>query len=203
MMYLQTVNPHPTASQHSCVNSAADHRVHLHLSLPSITSLTAAVRLNLIMDEKGTLSLSLPECTERMRKTMMTHLNHTTLRQKWGNMCGTIWLSLCLLQTFVCLLSMSTTTCKTFKQSKTWNFEASENWAPLTDGVWTENRQTNLTKITSSMSFGLFLDALVGSGHRRKSRGGQDPPIWGLSPLKISLQETLCIKNNIMDIYLK
>ncbi len=32
-------------SQHSCVNSAADHPTHLHLTLPSITSLIAAVRL--------------------------------------------------------------------------------------------------------------------------------------------------------------
>ncbi|XP_058609617.1 uncharacterized protein LOC131525723 [Onychostoma macrolepis] len=64
---------------------------------------------NLIMDGKGTLRLSLPECTERMRKTMMTPLNHTTLEQEWENMCGIIWLSLCLLQTFVCLLSMNTT----------------------------------------------------------------------------------------------
>ncbi len=47
-------------------DEAADHRVHLHLSLPSITSLIAAVRLDLIMDGKGTSSLSLSECTERM-----------------------------------------------------------------------------------------------------------------------------------------
>ncbi|KTF72742.1 hypothetical protein cypCar_00043418 [Cyprinus carpio] len=50
----------------------------LHLSLPSIT---AAVRLNLIMDGKETLRLSLSECTERMRKTMMTPLNHITLNK--------------------------------------------------------------------------------------------------------------------------
>lgn len=39
------VNPTSLSSQHSCVNSAADHRAHLHLSLPSIMSLIAAVRL--------------------------------------------------------------------------------------------------------------------------------------------------------------
>ncbi len=45
-------------------DEAADHRVHLHLSLLSITSLTAAVRLNLIMDEKGASRLSLSEHRE-------------------------------------------------------------------------------------------------------------------------------------------
>ncbi len=48
-------------------DEAADHHVHLHLSLLSLTSLTTAVRLNLIMDEKGASMLSLPECTERRR----------------------------------------------------------------------------------------------------------------------------------------
>ncbi len=49
---------------------------------------------------------------------MMTPLNHTILNQEQENMCGTIWLLLCLLQTSVCLLSMRTTTCKTITQSK-------------------------------------------------------------------------------------
>ncbi len=40
-------------------DEAADHRVHLHLYLPSITSLIAAVRLNPIMEEKGASRLSL------------------------------------------------------------------------------------------------------------------------------------------------
>ncbi len=60
---------------------------------------------------------------------------------------------------FCVLLSMSTTTCNTFK-----HIEASENWAPLTDVVWTETSRTNLTKITSSLPFGHSLDALAGSG---------------------------------------
>ncbi|ROL45488.1 hypothetical protein DPX16_16163 [Anabarilius grahami] len=29
-------------------------------------------------------------------------LNPTTLKQEWEKMCGTIWLRLCLLQTFAC-----------------------------------------------------------------------------------------------------
>ncbi|ROL47286.1 hypothetical protein DPX16_6466 [Anabarilius grahami] len=29
-------------------------------------------------------------------------LNPTTLKQEWEKVCGTIWLLLCLLQTFVC-----------------------------------------------------------------------------------------------------
>ncbi len=70
------------------------------------------------MDGKQTSRLSLPECTERMMKTMMTPLNHTILNQEQENMCRTIWLLLCLLQTSVCLLSMRTNTCKTITQSK-------------------------------------------------------------------------------------
>ncbi len=91
-------------------------------------------------------------------------LSHTTLKQEQENICGISWLSLGLLQTSLCLLSMNTTTCKTIKQSKTWNFEASETQVSLTDVVWTETSRTNLTKITFFMSFGLSLDALTGAG---------------------------------------
>ncbi len=69
-------------------DEAADHRVHRHLSLLSIMSLTAAVRLNLIMEGKGTSRLSLPECTERMRKTMMTPPYHT---QSWTRAGEHVW----------------------------------------------------------------------------------------------------------------
>ncbi len=102
-------------SQHSWASSAADHRVHLHLSLLSIMSLTAAVRLNLIMDGKRTSRLSLPECRERMRKTMMTPLNHTILNKSMRDN-----LSPAVSAPNICvLLSMRTTTCKTITQSKT------------------------------------------------------------------------------------
>ncbi len=111
------MNPHPTAiSTQLC--QFCSFILMKHLFLLSITTHTAAVRLNLIMDGKRTSRLSLPEYTERMRKTMMTPLNHTILNQEQENMCGTIWLLLCLLQTSVCLLSMRTTTCKTITQSK-------------------------------------------------------------------------------------
>ncbi len=88
---------------------------------------------NLIMDEKETLRLSLPEWTEKMRKTMMTHMSHTALKQERENMCGIIWLSLCLLQTFVCLL---------FHRS--WPVEWSshphpECWIPVNFQATTEN----------------------------------------------------------------
>ncbi len=84
-MYLQTVNPRPTAISTQLCSSAADPRVHRHRSLPSITSLMAAVRLNLITDEKGAQSLSLPECTERMRMIVPHYLE-----QEPENACGTI-----------------------------------------------------------------------------------------------------------------
>ncbi len=59
--YLQAVNPRIAISTAVPVlqlysDEATDPRVHLPLSLPSITSLIAAVRLNLIMDGKGTSS---------------------------------------------------------------------------------------------------------------------------------------------------
>ncbi len=99
--------------------SNEDHSVHLHLSLLSITSLTAAVRLNLIMDGKRTSRLSLPEHTERMRKTMMTPLNHTILNKSRRTCAGQSG-SCCVCSKHLCgLLSMRTTTCNTFTQSKT------------------------------------------------------------------------------------
>ncbi len=110
-MYLQTVNPHLLPSQHSWSSSAADHRVHLHLSLPSITSLTAAVRLNLIMDGKRTSRVSLSECTERRSST-----------QSWRRAGERVWddLAAAVSALNICvLLSMRTTTCNTFTQSKT------------------------------------------------------------------------------------
>ncbi len=65
-------------------DEAADHSVHLHLSLPSLIN---AVRLNLIMEGKATSRLSLPECTERMRKTMMTP-PYPTIFNKSRRTCG-------------------------------------------------------------------------------------------------------------------
>ncbi len=64
------------------------------------------------MDGKGTSSLSLSDCTERM--SPVPH----NLEQEQENRCGKVWLPLRLRQTFMCLLSMRTTTCKTFTQSK-------------------------------------------------------------------------------------
>ncbi len=49
-MYLQTVNPHlqhlNTAEPVLQLYSDENHRVHIHLSLPCIMTLTDAVRLN-------------------------------------------------------------------------------------------------------------------------------------------------------------
>ncbi len=159
-MYLQAVNPHPTAISTqlcqfcSCSPVSAVHHV------PHCCSQTESDH-GWQRDIEAVLAWVNREDEEDHDDAP---LNHTILKQERVNICGIIWLSLCLLQTFVCLLSVSMTTCKTFKKSKTWNFEASENWAPLTDVVWTETSRTNLTKITSSVSFGLSLDALAGSG---------------------------------------
>ncbi len=151
-MYLQAVNPHPTAisaqlcqfcSWPLCPPSPVSAVHHL----PHCCSQTESDH-GWERDNEAVLAWVNREDEEYHDDAP---LNHTILKQERENICGIIWLSLCLLQTFVCLLSMSTTTCKTFKQSKTWNFEASVNWAPLTDVVWKETSMTNLTKITSSM----------------------------------------------------
>ncbi len=57
-------------------------------------------------------------------------LNHTTTKEEREN--GWDNLSIAVSASNICV-SISTTTRKTFKPRKTWNFEASENWAPLTD----------------------------------------------------------------------
>ncbi len=88
-------------------------RVHIHLSLPCITTLITAVRLIIIMDGKGTSRQSLPECTERMKPPRTT--------QSWTRAGERVWDNLTAAPSApnICvLLSMSTTTCKTFTQSK-------------------------------------------------------------------------------------
>ncbi len=144
-MNLQAVNPHPTAistqlcqfcSWPPCPPSPVSAVHHV----PHCCSQTG------IWSWMRKRHWGCPCLSEQRRwgRPWWRPLNHTILKQERENICGIIWLS-------PCLLSMSTATCKTFKQSKTWNFEASENWAPLTDVVWTETSSTNLTKITSSI----------------------------------------------------
>ncbi len=123
-MYLQMVNPHILLPSHTAVpilqlysDEAADHRVHLHLSLPSIMSLIAAVRLNLIMDGKGTSRLPFPECTERMRKTMMTppvphNLEARAGERVWDNLAPAVSAP------NICVPALYENTCKTITQSK-------------------------------------------------------------------------------------
>ncbi len=98
-------------SQHSCANSAAEHHVHIDRSLPSITSLIAVVRLNLMMG-KGHRGCPCRRAQRGWGRPWWCPPSHTTLKQEQENICGIIWLSLGLLQTSLCLLSMNTTTCK-------------------------------------------------------------------------------------------
>ncbi len=147
-MYLQAVTPHPSAistqlcqffSWPPCPPSPV-----CRLSRPSLLLWD----WNLIMDERDIEAVQHREDEEDHDDAS---LNHTTMKEEREN----VWdnLSIAVSAPNICV-SISTTTRKTFKPRKTWNFEASENWAPLTDVVWTETSKTNLTKIT--FSFGLY-----------------------------------------------
>ncbi len=100
------------SSQHSCGNSAADHHAHLHLSLPSITTLIAAVRLESDHEWERDIEAVLAWVNRKDEEDHDDAPWATQPRSKSRRTCGIIWLSLCL-------LSMSTNTCKTFEQSKT------------------------------------------------------------------------------------
>ncbi len=113
IMYLQAVNPHPTlistllwqfCSWPPCPPSpvfAVHHDPHC----------CCETRIWSWMRKRHWGCPCLSE-QKRWGRPWWCPLSHTTLKQEQENMCGIIWLSLCL-------LSMSTNTCKTFKQSKT------------------------------------------------------------------------------------
>ncbi len=117
-MYLQAVNPHPTAiSTQLCqfcsgppCPPSPDFAVHHVPHCCGETGIWSWMR-------KRHWGCPWPSEQRIWGRPWWCPLNHTTLKQERENMCGIIWL--CLLQTFVCRLSMSTSICKTFKQSKT------------------------------------------------------------------------------------
>ncbi len=136
----------PLPSQHSCANSAADHHAHLHLPLPSITTLVAAVRLESDHGWERNIEVVFAWVNREDEEDHDdTHEPHSLEARAGEHVWDNLAITVSAPNIYVPAL-MSTATCKTFKQSKMWNFEASENWAPLTDVVWTETSRTNLTK---------------------------------------------------------
>ncbi len=161
-MYLQVVNPHPTAiltqlcqfcSWPPCPLSPvfAVHHVPHCCCETGIWSL---------MRKKhwGCHCLSEQRRWDYDDAPLPHNLEARAGQHVWDN------LAIAMSALNICVPALHQHHCKTFKQSKTRKFEASENWAPLSDVVWTETSRTNLTKITSSIFFFLSLDALAGSG---------------------------------------